>query len=194
MRQIFHSILTVFVCLILLLHVAPFNCTYKHLRTHLQLARLQPLHTPSNNSWASICDVGTCLEAPPPTCSPSGYALDLGGEGEGPALPGPHESTATILPPEKFSFISIPIKGEHQPPELCAIPLPIEYASALTNSRRLLHDLQSRVVSAISSTADGNGGVDTAARMSKSFMEWLASSGKAQHVLDLIRLDSDTYK
>eukprot|EP01041_Mallomonas_annulata_P003248 gene3248-6428_t len=97
---------------------APFNCAYRQLRNHLQLARLQALHSAANNNWSSLCDVAACLDSPPPSCSPSGYALDVGGEGEGVPLPVPQESTAMVLSSEKFSFISIPIKAEHQPAEI----------------------------------------------------------------------------
>ena len=100
--------------------LGPYNCSFKSLRIHIQLAKLNPLQILINNYWSSICDVGACIETSIPTCSPTGYALDVAsidGNDIFP-LPIPHESTATILHVDKFHFISIPISNENQPPEV----------------------------------------------------------------------------
>lgn len=180
------------------LSIAPFNCSYRQQRAHMQWARLQALHNAASNVWSSVCDVSACVETPPPTCSPSGYALDLIGEGEGMPLPTPPESTCTTLHHDKFFFVTVPMREQHLPAELCAIPLPLEYATAITAARRLHQELQSSVTAALlpadHETPAGSASEplgEVSAIISKQFMDWLVASGKAQHLLDLVRLDSE---
>ena len=95
----------------------PFNASFRHLSLHLQLARLTPLLSLSNNHWTNICDVTACIDSTATTLSPTGYALDMAGspDVEGVSLPTPADSTASLLAPEKFFFISVPLPHEHLP-------------------------------------------------------------------------------
>ena len=177
----------------------PHNSSYRSLRGHLrQAGLLGHLSAPSEtgeggrgNQWASLCDLGLCVEAVPAFGSPSGYALDAT---ELPsALPVPHSSAAALLPPERYSLLAVPDREENdaldRSPLLASIPPP--YLEALRETRAAINAMQTRLAAAMTA-AGGDRNVEEAVgrALSGGFLEWAVASGSAQQLLDLVRLDS----
>jgi hypothetical protein len=131
------------------------------------------------------------VEAVPTFGSPSGYALDAL---ELPAaLPTPLSSTATLLPPERYTLLAVPERGENEAldrsPLLASIPS--AYVEALRETRAALNAMQRRLAAAMTA-AGGDRNVEEAVGrvLSGGFLEWAVASGNAQQLLDLVKLDS----
>lgn len=194
----------------------PHNACYRHLRDHLHTAGLDRIHYLSHemsrddsgnefdegwvSAWSRICDVTTCLESPVAASSPTGYAIDAAGSMSESmihrTLPQPPESTATILPPEKFTVTSIPSRLEYLEIAESPIVLPKMYSKhlkqqseSLTALRRMIGDSALSSAPAeeeLPSTDDAISGV-----LTNSFLDWLVLTGKAQKVIDLIKIDGE---
>lgn len=182
----------------------PFNCSFRHHKTHLQLAGLSSLLQPCS-AWSSLCDVNAVVDSPSSAASPSGYALDTT-QFDGTPLPTPQESTASVLPPEKFVFVSVPLRGEHLGSSQSAVPITPEYAAAISSSVAAVSAIQAKLLAGTGAAVSSPNGKDsevqpadqlasttreTTLKLSKHFTDWLISSGKSQHLLDLIRLDAE---
>jgi hypothetical protein len=78
----------------------------------------------NSNCWSFMCDVTACMESQTTSsgaASPSGYAIDAADRLQfslAHHLPSPPQSTAAIMNPQKFKFVSIPLRTENQPPEV----------------------------------------------------------------------------
>lgn len=121
------------------LRFSPYNANYKHLPIHLKTAKLDSLgHSERNNQWCVLCDVNMCADIPTTAGSPSGYAIDTISEGII-SLPIPTMTTASILPLDRFLFVTIPLHEENISYITSisseglgfGIPLPKQYREAL---------------------------------------------------------------
>jgi hypothetical protein len=170
------------------------------------------------NCWSTLACAASCVEQGPRSAgSPKGYAIDAACASTDVILPTPPSSVATILPAEHMKFIAIPNRAENQAPSQCPIPLPIAYQIGFATRRERLVDVQRkldnlRAQAARGESGDGRkpvgesgvragvrAGDDEISSISSSmhpvlkqkFMEWLIESGKAQQVVDLVRLDAE---
>lgn len=202
------------------LTIGPMNTTYRNIRQHLRMTELRALtndsETNHTNCWSKLVDANACLDgssnslftssAGSGSLSPSKSFLKklVGGESQ---LPIPSQATATLLAPEDFRPIAIPIKTEYLAFEHSAISIPQEYADSLTRQRESLELMQEKIDSLLKEPHFGAGDSSADATnsdrddlptkllasstVSKKFMEWLIATDRAQEVLDLIRIDCD---
>lgn len=172
--------------------IAPFNATYKDLDSHLRIAGIEALcheekdtSITSFNNWSQMCDVNICLEAVITAGSPSGYAIDATDSSI--SLPAPHFSTASIISQEKFMFVNIPNRSIYQSPEMCPIPLPKPFQIELAKTNKKIDDFYHNIKLLYPENRLGVANT----LVSKKFLDWMARSGKAQQLLELIKLDAD---
>lgn len=148
--------------------------------------------------WSYICDVATCVDSPLTASSPTGYAIDAAGPGRGDmssaqyrTFPKPPESIASLLSPDRFSTVSIPYRSEQLDIHASPIKLPVQFRASLAEKQNRFVDLKRKILN-----ADGTEGNMSASNQSQlgtvitsSFLDWLTTTGKSQHVIDLINLD-----
>ncbi|CAE7527593.1 unnamed protein product, partial [Symbiodinium microadriaticum] len=189
-----------------------------HLRLAQLDNLMTSLHISSGqNCWHEIYDVGTCVDTPslsPPASTPSSPRvavspgshtfLSAGGLQMGEAdksalssglltLPKPPESVSSLQNPEKYSFLSVPFQPEYQPLEMSPVLTPERYVESYMRKKQAQGDLQRKIVAAMSksSTPTEASGDAFGKAMSHQFLEWLAKSGKAQQLMDLVRIDAE---
>jgi hypothetical protein len=174
------------------LTIAPFNVTYKDLDSHLRIAGIEALCTEEKDSnisnfnhWSQLCDGNICLEAVITAGSPSGYAIDATDSSI--TLPTPHTSTASIISQEKFMFVNIPNRSIYQSPEMCPIPIPKHFQMEVTKTNKKIDEFYHNIKQLYPESRLGVANT----LVSKKFLDWMARSGKAQQLLELIKIDAE---
>jgi hypothetical protein len=190
--------------------VAPLNVAYRQQRKHLQMAGLHALlgappaamdaqppllqlqlgKSDSANVWMSLCDANACLDAITTAGSPSGYALDATGST---LLPVPAPAVAAVMVPTRFQCIDVPFSAEYVPTTQGPVSLPPLYFHAWMARLQALRQLQAACDATRSGNATSGGSEGLAVRqlaLTTQFLDWVNSTGRAQQVLDLIRLDA----
>jgi len=194
----------------------PLNVSYRSLHEHVEAAALNDLVRAPRSAfstamtsasasdddsclefWSIMYDVNTCLDKPTIQGSPSGYAIDAA-EARC-SMPRPPESIALIKAPRDFSFISVPLIEQHldTSDSVASTLVPNRYMSSFisrretsASMRRQLDTQIEKETKEISSARKGLS--DTVSDVvSDKFLDWLVTSGNAQSVLDLIRMDTE---
>ena len=112
--------------------LGPFNVSYRNFNNHLLLSGLEALLSADSRNpvdavvdfWGVLWDLTACIEAVGSAGSPAGYAVDAAAVASALSLslPQPDAQVASILPPDKFSFVAIPNRTENQSPSVsCCI-------------------------------------------------------------------------
>lgn len=179
--------------------VGPHNTNYRLLKSHITSAGLGSLTTTaittslvSNNCWGIIHEVGTLLDSPMSAGSPTGYAVDAAESRHYPPAPLPLDNIARIQSAELFMYVTIPLQSEERSFEIAApIELPPIYLKALINRRKRLVALQRNVIDGVLGMPAETGPAVQSA-VSHRFLEWLVRTGRAQQVMDLVKIDNNT--
>jgi len=218
----------------------PHNVAYRNLHHHLRMAELTELvskttnpttamfdsnqgsllndepmlssnargnNAMANNCWAQVCDVNACLELTTPKLFPTSMERVIPRQSR---FTAPLVSTAQFLAPERYKYITVPIKGENVAFDRAAIPISSAYLEQLRIERERIEDTKTKLLSLVEPnmqpsphmmmTADNpnEGKQDdslskllASSALSKKFMEWLIATENIQEVLDLIRIDSE---
>jgi hypothetical protein len=177
------------------LTIAPFNATYKDLDSHLRIAGIEALCTEEKDSsivnynhWSQMCDINICLEAVITAGSPSGYAIDATDSSI--TLPTPHTSTASIISQEKFMFVNIPNRSIYQSSEMCPIPIPKHFQHEVVKTNQKIDEFYQNIKMLYPESRLSVANT----LVSKKFLDWMARTGKAQQLLELIKLDAEKAK